>query len=70
METIFESKKLELIYEGVGEEKARKQNFGNIKEETTNEDLASFASLMGQLAPVEESINSVFVLEKQQINLK
>jgi len=75
METIFESKKLELIYEGVGEEKARKQNFGNIKEDTTNEDLAGFASLMGQLAPVDltaeevkavmDGITELHVFEKQ-----
>ena len=70
MEAVFESKKLELVYSPVGENKARKQSLGNIQENASTDSIGNFAKLMGQLAPTEEDLNTVMLVEKQRINIK
>lgn len=69
MDTTFVEKKLELRYNNSGEEAPRKQTINNVKEEATNEDLATFGRLMGDLAPEDEAINSLTTIEKQRISL-
>ena len=69
MEAIFEEKKIELRYNSNGEEKARKQTLNNVKQHASNDDLASFGKLMGDLAPKEEAINDLLIVEKQKIVL-
>lgn len=69
MESIFESKKLELVYNGVGDEKGRQQTLNNVKQDASNEDIALFGNLIGSLAPKNENINAVVIVEKQRIDL-
>lgn len=69
MEAIFDSKKLELIYQNVGENNARRQSLNNVSQEATADSMASFATLMGQLAPKDESLKTVMVVEKQRIDI-
>lgn len=69
MEPIFEGKKLELHYQNVGDEKARKQSLNNLRKKATNEDIVAFGQLMGDLAPEEENIQSVVTVEKQRFDI-
>ena len=69
MESIFESKKLELVYNGIDGERGQRQSLNNVTPGATNDDIAEFGQLMGSLAPSSESINSVVIVEKQRIDL-
>lgn len=69
MDAIFEEKKLELRYDNLGEDKPRKQTLNNVKQKATNDDLAAFGKLMGDLAPADEAINALIIVEKQRIDL-
>ncbi|MEG0254898.1 DUF1659 domain-containing protein [Vagococcus sp.] len=69
MEPIFEGKKLELHYQNVGDEKARRQSLNNLKKKAKNEDIVTFGQLMGNLAPEDEAINAVVTVEKQRFDI-
>ncbi|MEG0550455.1 MAG: hypothetical protein RR554_04790 [Vagococcus sp.] len=69
MEPIFEGKKLELHYQNVGDEKARRQSLNNLKKKAKNEDIVAFGQLMGNLAPEDEAINAVVTVEKQRFDI-
>lgn len=69
MEPTLESKKLELHYDNVGEEKARKQALNNVKPDAKNDEIVSFGQLMGQLAPEDEKINSLVLVEKSRFTI-
>ncbi|HCM90434.1 MULTISPECIES: hypothetical protein [Vagococcus] len=70
MEPIFEAKKLELHYNNVGDEKPRQQTLNNMKKDSKNEEIVQFGQLMGQLAPQDEAINAVMVIEKSRFDIK
>lgn len=69
MEPIFEGKKIELHYQNVGDEKARRQSLNNLKKKAKNEDIVAFGQLMGNLAPEDEAINAVVTVEKQRFDI-
>ena len=67
METTLESKNLEMHYTANGEEKPRKQSLSNVIVETTDEEIGNFGQLMGQLAPAEEALESVVIIDKKRL---
>lgn len=69
MEAIFEERKAELHYDNVGDNKARKQTLNNVREDATDKSIVSFATLMGKLAPENEALESIVIVEKNRFNI-
>ena len=69
MEPTLESKKIELEYQQVGDAKGRKQTMNDVKKDAKNEEIVAFANLMGELAPADEGMEGLVLVEKSRFQI-
>lgn len=69
MSANFEDKKVQLNYDNLAGEKNKKQTIANISKEATDETILSFARLLSTIAPEDEPLHDLIVIESYRHSL-
>lgn len=69
MEPLFNSKKSILSYQALEDMPAKKQTLNYLKEDSSNEDILSLGQLFGQLAPENEPLKRVAIVQTTHFDI-
>lgn len=69
MEKIFDSKKTTLTFKALGDDKARTQTLGNLKENASDDNILALGEIFDNLAPTEEPLEKLTIVNTHHYDM-